>query len=96
MSAQNKTHPQGIVFDLFRTLVDPDELIPRDFHKIQKIAELFNLNAEDFLAASASFSFFQKLGDEIITGATGTNVRDLRVLLCKRQKLGGSQKTRFN
>ncbi len=51
-----------------------------DSETISRAREL-NLNLEDFLAMSASFSFFQKLGDEIITGATGTNVRDLRVLL---------------
>lgn len=29
-----------------------------------------------------SFSVFSKLGDAIITGPTGNNVRDLRILLC--------------
>jgi putative hydrolase of the HAD superfamily len=44
MSSQKKLRVQGIVFDLFRTLVDPDELTPRDFQKTKKIAELFNLD----------------------------------------------------
>ena len=39
---------QGIVFDLFRTLVDPDELTPRDFQKTKKIAELFSLDEPAF------------------------------------------------
>ncbi len=44
-------------------------------------ARLLNLRAEDFLSESDSFSFFERLGDAIITGPTGTNVRDLRVCL---------------
>jgi hydroxypyruvate reductase len=44
-------------------------------------ARALGLNAEDFLARSDSYSFFEKLGDLIITGPTGTNVRDLRFVL---------------
>ena len=39
------------------------------------------LNAEDFLRRSDAFSFFDALGDVILTGPTGTNVRDLRILI---------------
>jgi hydroxypyruvate reductase len=39
------------------------------------------LNAQRFLDESDAFSFFQSLGDEIMTGPTGTNVRDIRILL---------------
>jgi hydroxypyruvate reductase len=39
------------------------------------------LDADDYLARSDSFTFFDSLGDAIITGPTGTNVRDLRVIL---------------
>lgn len=39
------------------------------------------LDAESFLQQSDSYTFFSHLDDAIITGATGTNVRDLRVLL---------------
>jgi glycerate 2-kinase len=39
------------------------------------------LNAEDFLARSDAYSFFSALGDAITIGSTGTNVRDLRILL---------------
>lgn len=35
------------------------------------------------LETSDSFSFFQKLNDAIITGPTGTNVRDIRILMAK-------------
>ena len=39
------------------------------------------LDPGDFLHRSDSHSFFAKLGDAIHTGPTGTNVRDLRVVL---------------
>ncbi len=39
------------------------------------------LHAESFLENSDSFSFFDALGDAIVTGPTGTNVRDLRILI---------------
>jgi hydroxypyruvate reductase len=42
-----------------------------------------NLNANDFLARSDSYNFFKRLGDTIETGATGTNVRDIRILLAR-------------
>jgi glycerate 2-kinase len=41
------------------------------------------LSPEDFLRESDSFTFFTKLGDIIITGPTGNNVRDLRILLAE-------------
>jgi glycerate 2-kinase len=39
------------------------------------------LNAQDSLQRSDAFSFFDALGDAIVTGPTGTNVRDLRILV---------------
>jgi glycerate 2-kinase len=39
------------------------------------------LNAENFLERSDSFSFLNTLGDAIMTGPSGTNVRDIRILL---------------
>ncbi len=39
------------------------------------------LNAEKCLAKSDSYAFLNALDDTIVTGPTGTNVRDLRVLL---------------
>ena len=42
------------------------------------------LDPNQFLQTSDSHSFFQALGDLVVTGPTGTNVRDLRVVLrCK-------------
>jgi hydroxypyruvate reductase len=46
-----------------------------------KRARTLNLDAEQYLARSDSYSFFEQLNDLIITGPTGTNVRDLRILL---------------
>ncbi len=40
-------------------------------------------NAEHFLANNDSYHALQQSGDLLITGATGTNVADLQVLLCK-------------
>lgn len=44
-------------------------------------ATAIGLDVEDFLRRSDSYSFFVALGDVIATGPTGTNVRDIRVLL---------------
>lgn len=44
-------------------------------------AKAIQLDIEDFLRRSDSYSFFVALGDVIATGSTGTNVRDLRILL---------------
>jgi hydroxypyruvate reductase len=40
-------------------------------------AELIGLNAEDFLRENDSYHFFEKTGELIRTGPTGTNVNDL-------------------
>jgi hydroxypyruvate reductase len=44
-------------------------------------AKAMGLDAQDFLSRSDAFSFFKALGDAQIVGPTGTNVRDLRILL---------------
>lgn len=44
-------------------------------------ASLLGLNAERFLDESDAYSLFERLGDAVMTGRTGTNVRDLRILL---------------
>jgi len=44
-------------------------------------ATAIRLDVEDFLRRSDAYSFFVALGDVIATGPTGTNVRDLRILL---------------
>ncbi len=44
-------------------------------------ARKLNLDAEQYLARSDSYTFFEQLNDLIVTGPTGTNVRDLRIVL---------------
>ena len=44
-------------------------------------AKKIGLDPQDFLNRSDAYSFFVALGDAITTGPTGTNVRDLRILL---------------
>ena len=44
-------------------------------------ARNLGLDPAEFLARSDSHSFFEKLNDLVVTGPTGTNVRDLRILL---------------
>jgi hydroxypyruvate reductase len=48
-------------------------------------ARLRSLDARKFLAASDAHTLFAALGDAVNTGATGTNVRDLRLLLSGNQ-----------
>jgi hydroxypyruvate reductase len=43
-----------------------------------------SLDARKFLEASDAHTFFDALGDAITTGATGTNVRDVRLLLSRK------------
>ena len=44
-------------------------------------ARNLGLDAAEYLARSDSYTFFEHLNDLIVTGPTGTNVRDLRILL---------------
>ncbi len=44
-------------------------------------ARTAGLDPEDYFHRSDSYSFFKALGDDITTGPTGNNLRDLRVLL---------------
>jgi len=50
-------------------------------HTTIERARAIGLDAEDSLNRSDAYSFFVALGDVIATGPTGTNVRDLRILL---------------
>ncbi len=43
-------------------------------------AQRQNLDPDDFYRRSDAHTFFAKLGDAIITGPTGNNLRDLRIL----------------
>jgi glycerate 2-kinase len=47
-------------------------------------ARAIGLDPEAFLKRSDAYSFFVALGDAVATGATGTNVRDIRILLRNR------------
>ncbi|MFQ5837607.1 MAG: glycerate kinase [Thermoplasmata archaeon] len=51
-----------------------------DAETLQRALKL-GMNPADYLADNDSHRFFQKLGDAIITGPTGTNVMDLQVIL---------------
>ena len=42
------------------------------------------LDPKDSFRRSDAFTFFSKLGDAILTGPTGNNLRDLRILLADR------------
>lgn len=47
-------------------------------------ARALGLDPQKFLAGSDSHNFFNALGDALFTGHTGTNVRDLRILIWER------------
>jgi len=51
-----------------------------DGHTLAR-ARQFNLDPKEFSQRSDSFRFFDQLGDALITGPTGNNLRDLRLLL---------------
>jgi len=44
-------------------------------------AERMGLSADEHLRNNDSYSFFEKLGDTIVTGPTGTNVNDIMLIL---------------
>ncbi|HVA16510.1 MAG TPA: MOFRL family protein, partial [Candidatus Dormibacteraeota bacterium] len=44
-------------------------------------ARKIGADPQDFYRRSDAFTFFDLLGDAIMTGPTGNNLRDLRVLL---------------
>jgi glycerate 2-kinase len=47
-------------------------------------AQAIGLDPEAFLERSDAYSFFVALGDVVATGPTGTNVRDIRILLASK------------
>jgi glycerate-2-kinase len=47
-------------------------------------ARRLHLDSEAFLRRNDSYGFFERLGDLIVTGPTGTNVGDMQVLLLDR------------
>ncbi len=44
-------------------------------------AKKLNMDARDYMKNNDSYTFFSKLGDNILTGPTGTNVNDISVLV---------------
>jgi glycerate 2-kinase len=46
-------------------------------------ARELGMNAAEFFRASDAFTFFSRLDDAVVTGPTGNNLRDLRVLLAE-------------
>jgi len=46
-------------------------------------ARSLGLDAQDYLARSDSYTFFAQLADAVTTGATETNVRDVRIMLAR-------------
>lgn len=46
MSSSKHFKVESVVFDLFHTIVDPDDFRPKDFQKLAKIAELFRLDLD--------------------------------------------------
>ncbi|MBA2341522.1 MAG: DUF4147 domain-containing protein [Pyrinomonadaceae bacterium] len=52
-----------------------------------KRALKLNLDPETFLYNSDAYNFFRLLNSEILTGATGTNVRDLRIMLATQNRI---------
>lgn len=44
-------------------------------------ARKIGADPRDFYRRSDAFTFFDRLGDAIVTGPTGNNLRDLRILL---------------
>jgi glycerate 2-kinase len=46
-------------------------------------AEAAGMKATEFFERSDAFTFFERLGDTIVTGPTGNNLRDLRILVAE-------------
>jgi glycerate 2-kinase len=47
-------------------------------------ARTAGMDAREAFRRSDAFTFFSKLGDEIVTGPTGNNLRDLRILIAEQ------------
>ena len=46
-------------------------------------AEKLGMTVKDYFSRSDAFTYFEKLGDTVVTGAIGNNLRDLRVLVAE-------------
>jgi glycerate 2-kinase len=54
-----------------------------DTQSVSRAADI-GLDAESYLNNSDAFTFFNSVGDAVITGPTWTNVRDLRVMIARK------------
>jgi glycerate 2-kinase len=50
---------------------------------LERAREL-GMDPQDAFRRSDAYSFFERLGDAIVTGPTGTNLRDLRILIAEK------------
>ena len=48
------------------------------------LARKLGIDPESYLESSDSFSFFEQTGGTVVTGPTGTNVRDIRILIARK------------
>jgi glycerate-2-kinase len=48
------------------------------------LAQKLGIDPESYLEASDSFSLFEQTGGTVVTGPTGTNVRDIRILIARK------------
>jgi len=46
-------------------------------------AQVLGMNPAAFYKQSDAYTFFERLGDAIVTGPSGNNLRDLRILLAE-------------
>ncbi|HET7114501.1 MAG TPA: DUF4147 domain-containing protein [Pyrinomonadaceae bacterium] len=76
-------HQHGVVLSAGTDGIDGNSPAAGAIADETTVARARNLGLEpaDFLARSDSYSFFEKLNDLVVTGPTGTNVRDLRILI---------------
>ena len=59
------------------------QIVPQSQAETLARAAKLRLRAEAALEINDSGAFFSRLGDEIVTGPTGTNVNDVRVILIR-------------
>jgi glycerate 2-kinase len=43
------------------------------------------MSTGEFFERSDAFTFFERLGDAVVTGPTGNNLRDLRILVAESE-----------
>lgn len=55
-------------------------------HQVWERAETLNLSPADYLRTNNAYAFFEQTGGLLVTGPTGTNVCDVRVLTIRNSK----------